>query len=84
MTGSLQNVLKMSAVLVNQLCNENTSVGPCVVKPGVPLVEVVKRIQKGLKKGDYIVCIAGTNDIGSDKVDGATVESIYNDFDPSS
>lgn len=31
-------------------------------------MEVVKGIQKGLKKGDYIVCIAGTNDIGSDKV----------------
>lgn len=31
-------------------------------------MEVVKGIQKGLKKGDYIVCIAGTNDIGSDMV----------------
>lgn len=70
----------MSAMLANQFSGKNTNVKPGTVKPGAPLAEVlggVQSVSEGFKKGDYIICIAGTNDINREKIDDKAVVSIY-------
>jgi len=57
----------MNTLLMDEFPSKNTLIKPSVVKPGAPQREVIRDIEgkcHRMNAKDYVICIAGTNDVG--------------------
>lgn len=77
----------MNHLLTKRFNSKNTVVRPSFVKPGAPIEEVVKGIKSQshhYKNKDYVVCIAGTNNITKANVNTNSILKTYKNMAESS